>query len=398
MATADGGTEARERSRLSGRWSLGLALRWLAVAGLLLLSIGRDDPARAALRTRQAAAPYSFDLLGWQVERVLAGLGSTLAALRGQLEPPARTDLAAVRSYFLLPSAERPSLRAEAHDSIQRLVTEAWREEGLTAPSPLAGGASIVFPPVQFTFADPPLVLIVSPRERIAVDHYVLLEPGLDGAAVERLEQGVARRGWSTLVTTIGGLATYPAMVLDGGSAQSILSAVAHEWVHAYLFFYPLGRGYWADQEVRTINETAAELAGDELGRRLAAALDLPARPRGEQSPRQREFNRLLRETRLEVDRLLAAGQVAAAEAYMEQRRLELNERGFPLRRLNQAYFAFHGSYAEGPAGSSPVAGQVRRLRQDSASLGDFLRQVAQVGSPAELRRLVEASGGQRSG
>jgi hypothetical protein len=87
----------------------------------------------------------------------------------------------------------------------------------------------------------------------------------------------------------------------------------------------------------------------------------------------------------------LAGGQVELAEQYMEQRRLELNALGFPIRRLNQAYFAFHGSYAEGPAGSSPVAGQVRRLRTRSASLGDFLRTIAQVSNADDLARLDAA-------
>jgi hypothetical protein len=184
-------------------------------------------------------------------------------------------------------------------------------------------------------------------------------------------------------------------MVLDGGSAESVLGAVAHEWVHAYFFFRPLGRGYWADQDVRTINETAAELAGNELGARLARQLGFPTDPSrltpgspAALSPRQIEFNRSMRQTRLEVDRLLALGRVTEAEQYMEQRRLELNALGFGIRRLNQAYFAFYGSYAESPAGSSPLAAAVRSLRDRSASLGDFLRAIARVSRPGDLAGL----------
>ncbi len=75
----------------------------------------------------------------------------------------------------------------------------------------------------------------------------------------------------------------------------------------------------------------------------------------------------------------------------MEQRRLELIGRGFGIRRLNQAYFASHGSYAEGPAGSGPIPGQVRRLRNRSATLGDFLRTIAQVSGPDDLARVQGA-------
>jgi hypothetical protein len=373
---------------------VGAALRWAILVVMLLLIGLRDDPSLDTFRTRAAAAPHVFRLLDWQVERVAAAFGPILRALQGRLPEPAPHDLASLRAYFGQSAATRGPGRAEVETAIRRLVTRGWRDEGLVLPSPLADEQPIVFPPVQFTLTDLPRVLIVSPRDRIAVSQYVLLEPSLDRAEVDRLEAGVAARGFSTLVTSIGGLSTYPAMVLDQGSARAVLSAVAHEWVHAYFFFQPLGQGYWSNQEVRTINETAAELAGDELGRRLAGQLDLPARTAEPDSPRQAEFNRLLRETRREVDRLLALGQVETAERYMEDRRLALAERGFPIRRLNQAYFAFHGSYAEGPAGSSPVAGQVRRLRLQSPSLGDFLRTIAQVGSPDDLTARLERVGG----
>src|SRR6185295_2105684 len=117
---------------------------------------------------------------------------------------------------------------------------------------------------------------------------------------------GLARRSLSSLVTPIGGLATYPAMVLETGSAQAALSAVAHEWVHGYFFFRPLGRDYWSDPAARIVNETAAELAGNEMGARLTEQLGLPlAAPASAPNPRQTEFNALLRATRLETDRLL---------------------------------------------------------------------------------------------
>jgi hypothetical protein len=238
----------------------------------------------------------------------------------------------------------------------------------------------------------------VSPRERIAVKQYVLLEPGISTRDAATLEDRAASQGLSGLVTPIGGLATYPSMVLTGASAQASLAAVAHEWIHAYFFFQPLGRQYWSDQEMRTINETAAALAGNELGAALARQLKLESpetanrreAPAGR--PRQSVFSRLMRETRLEVDRLLALGQVDEAERYMEQRRLEINAQGYSLRKLNQAYFAFHGSYAESPAGSSPVAAQVRSLRRQSESLGEFLRAIAQVSSASELRALAGQS------
>ena len=52
------------------------------------------------------------------------------------------------------------------------------------------------------------------------------------------------------------------------------------------------------------------------------------------------DFRTEMRLTRVRADELLAAGQIAEAEAYMEQRRLYFWENGYRLRKLNQAYFA----------------------------------------------------------
>lgn len=376
-----------------GRWRA--AAGWVTFAILLALTCLRDGTGLDAERTREAAAPAAFNLLDWEIEHVAANLGPIVASLRGEQAGAETDDAATVRAYFEAPPPARPPLRSAAVPAIERLVSRALRDEGLVAPSPLAGAASVVFPPVSVILSAPPKVLIVSPRDRIEVSQYVLLRPEIDAASAARIEDGVARRGVSTLVTQIGGLATYPSMVLIGNSGESTLGGVAHEWMHGFFFFHPLGRGYWSSQDVRTINETAAELAGSELGRRLSAELGLPPNQRsGAGDPRQADFNRLMRETRLEVDRLLALGQVDEAEAYMERRRGEINALGFALRRLNQAYFAFFGSYAQGPAGSSPIAGQLRRLRERSASLGAFLRAVAGVSSPEELDRLEATQGG----
>src|SRR3989304_5788765 len=102
-----------------------------------------------------------------------------------------------------------------------------------------------------------------------------------------------------------------------------------------------------------TINETAANIAGGELA---APILRLYGRElkleKGEPSPPDRR----LREIRLKVDELLARGEVDRAEAYMEEERQALAGEGYNIRKLNQAYFAFHGPYAGAPASTSPLA------------------------------------------
>ena len=98
-----------------------------------------------------------------------------------------------------------------------------------------------------------------------------------------------------------------------------------------------------------------------------------------------------MRETRLRVDELLAGGKVDEAESYMEERRLFFVENGYPIRRLNQAYFAFHGTYAENAASSSPIAGQLHRFRELSPDLQTFVLRMADISSyPQFLERLED--------
>ena len=100
-----------------------------------------------------------------------------------------------------------------------------------------------------------------------------------------------------------------------------------------------------------------------------------------------------MRATRIHVDELLAAGKPDQAEAYMEERRKRFVAHGYRLRRLNQAYFAFHGTYADtGAAGVSIVGQQIEELRRRSPSLADFLRTVAEFTTPDELSEHLAAS------
>jgi hypothetical protein len=93
--------------------------------------------------------------------------------------------------------------------------------------------------------------------------------------------------------------------------------------------------------------------------------------------------------TRVHVDELLAAGKVKEAETYMEQRRQVFWDNGYAIRKLNQAYFAFYGAYADvpgGAAGEDPVGPAVRTLRSRSSSLLAFLETIAQMSSFRQLQ------------
>ncbi|MHB0878450.1 MAG: hypothetical protein ACYC5O_20635, partial [Anaerolineae bacterium] len=252
-------------------------------------------------------------------------------------------------------------------------------------------------PPPLFSFSEPPLYLVVSPRDEISTRMGLYLDPSLSMLSMEAIEAAVESLDGNTsaLVSGTGGFSTWPTMLVDWAGPEWILSTIAHEWTHVYLMAYPLGQRYYDSSETTAINETVAQMVGDELGRLTLERYypDLvPPEPQGEgqsvpADPNAFDFSREMRLTRERVDALLAAGDVAQAEQYMEERRLFFVENGHSIRRLNQAYFAFHGSYRTGPEAPSedPVAPRLRRLRQESADVAAFLAAVQQVGSLEDL-------------
>jgi hypothetical protein len=105
------------------------------------------------------------------------------------------------------------------------------------------------------------------------------------------------------------------------------------------------------------------------------------------------DFRAEMHETRVTADKLLAEGKIDEAESYMEKRRQIFWDNGYLIRKLNQAYFAFHGAYADvpgGAAGEDPVGPAVRALRAQSASLADFINTIAWMTSFQQLQQAVK--------
>jgi hypothetical protein len=182
-------------------------------------------------------------------------------------------------------------------------------------------------------------------------------------------------------------------MVIRNESLLDLLDTVAHEWTHTYLLFHPLGANYDVSRDLTTMNETVASLVGAEVAD-LVLADSYPdllgANTAGTTaSSTPNAFSLAMRRIRLHVDELLAAGQVQEAENYMEAERERLVAEGYSLRRLNQAYFAFHGSYATSHTSVDPIGPWMRQLRAQSGSLKVFLERVAQMQSLDDLLRAL---------
>lgn len=415
---------------------------WLVVVGLIamiLLQAGwRMPPDPVEMSLDRLTADHRFDLATWEVDAVTDKLvdfvrnpahGLTteqaVAAVReylrlsnrtgelaGEIEraysdPTIREPEVATRSQRSELAAMRNQLAADARTVeaiLERQLSERIDAAGLTT-------AGLVWPPPRFRFTEPPQMLVLSPRDRIERLRTVDLKSDLDSADRDLIEQGMAQeQNLSSYVTGIGGYGVYPTMVIDRYGLPWTAETIAHEWVHNYLAFHPLGWSFLEGGESVTINETVASIVGEELGQAILEAYypDLvpPARPAAEAMPQEPaeqadpskppafEFGPEMRATRLVVDELLKKGKVDEAEAFMEARRLTFIENGYSLRVLNQAYFAFHGSYATGASSTDPIGPKLRQLRAQSPTLRDFLTTVDSITDVAGLDAALERTKG----
>ena len=267
------------------------------------------------------------------------------------------------------------------------------------------------FPPLFYRITPLPYALIVSPLDTIRQDANISLLPDMPLDSRILLEQEVEENlGVSALVVPVGGVGVYPTMVLSTSNLMSLTEIISHEWTHNFLTLRPLGINYFTSDILRTMNETTASISGKEIG--LATLTDyypefVPPAPSSKPyatyqthpdelgEPLAFDFRAEMQTTRMTVDQLLAEEKITEAETYMEERRQYLWENGYQIRRLNQAYFAFHGAYADTPggaAGDDPVGAAVRLLRAESASLSEFLNKISWISSFERLRAVVGAT------
>lgn len=290
---------------------------------------------------------------------------------------------------------DKAALRAQAEETVEAELSATLIETGL------GSRVGLLFPPVDVRFGKLPTVLITSPRERIARVETVLLQPNISAAQRNEMEQKIFERfELSAVVDDLAGLATYPTLVSDLLPLRDVLQTSAHEWLHAYFFFRPLGRHYWDSDQMASLNETAADLAGREIGdiafTRLGGDMESVGTRHLSREQRDPVFTREMRETRRNVDKFLEQGKVEAAEQYMKERWWKLRLGGYRIRKLNQAYFAFRGTYAASPASVSPINQEIQEMRSLSPNLRTFIHTIGGIGSYRDfldvLQQLRKAS------
>lgn len=424
-----------------------LTLLALLVLSSMLLGTGGESSDELAERVRVFTRDKEFNFIEWTVEAWVKKAGQMALGSENYLEAEPRRQVvidyldlvweiwvveAQVNDIYADPNITDPqaasselreqldALRGQrdqiallAEAILQDQVSDVVGDMGLTL-----GGQPI--PPVLYHATTLPWALIASPRDVIRQDAHISLLPELTVDQHVDLEEQVEQAfGVSAVVVGIGGVGVYPTMVRETIDLNWLSEVIAHEWVHNFLMLRPLGLNYMSSVELRTMNETTASIAGVEIGIAViekyypellppedevepeaepAAPQEpvepAPAAPQDPAEPAPFNFYEEMGITRVEVDRLLVDDQIEQAEQYMEARRRFFWDNGYHIRKLNQAWFAFHGAYADQPgggaAGQDPVGKAVRDLRAHSNSLAEFLKRISWMASFDQLQAAVQ--------
>jgi hypothetical protein len=378
-----------------------------AVAGISL------GIALSTLREPGPFGQYEYHLWKWEAATLL---DNVFARMGIGPSPDDSAGLAAVQQYFKLTSQIRAATNSEHPDEqlldtltseraayendverlIERYIGEAVASAGLQRRLPLFHAVKLTWPPPDFELTSPPRLLVRSPRDHIEREGDTLLKAGLTLQQIDAIERQADNSKTVSLVVSIGGIAAYPAIVRDDRSFDSMLETASHEWVHHYLAFYPLGEQWGKGGDAEALNETTANIAGRGIAALIQKRHPIEL-PQGEDGsapaapPSTVDFSKEMHDLRVQVDALLAAGQVAEAESAMEAKRVWLEQNGISIRKLNQAYFAFYGTYADTAASTNPIGPKIQHVWDLTGDVGAFLASMRGVTSGADLDRLIFA-------
>jgi hypothetical protein len=425
---------------LGALWRAVLRLA-LTVALIATLGDGAVRDTALSARVTALARPYLFDYAAWEVDALWGKVGQAVLGVapyltdeRGralvldyvQTLSAAQALERRIEQLYADPTVPDPQRAAAPLRAGRDALRDRLRRDQPLIESLIEGQVSAVLadegfgvlgqvlPPVSMHFTETPMALIVSPRDRIAVAANIDVN-ALTVEEREALEARVdATLNVSSLVVPLGGLSLYPAMIVEPSSSTPaamlarIFEVTAHEWAHHYLVFYPLGWEYNARPATRIINETTATFFGRAVAQKVIAryypdvpipqypsffapvptdSVMTPTPTRDPDAPPPFDFAREMAATRARVDFLLWQGMVEAAEVYMAAQQRKFARHGYPIRKLNQAYFAFYGGYQgePGAGGADPTGLTIERILARSATLEDFLQTMRGITTREEL-------------
>ena len=366
--------------------------------------------------------PYRFSLTGWVVTTLIDHLTPSLVLRDPLMDLSQGERVTKVEEYFLLVEQARERLRqieqeenqtrekilqrelsniqerkGELENKVEEILQDQVRgvlkAQGINHPWFGTLPLRIFFPPVNVEIDPAPYLMVISPRDRIIPISQIILRPEINWDIAAELESQIEDKfNVSSLVTgRLSGLSTFPIMIADDRDLRTAIRTIADEWTHHFMFFAPLGRALAFDFynfDLRTVNESIACIVAEEISDMVIKKYyghiidEQEIRARNE---RRDKFHSELRQIMEVVEEYLSRGKIDEAEEFMEASRIDLVEKGFYVRKLNQAFFARRAPYISTPVIINPLAERVKEIREESRDLGEFLGKMSRVKEPSEL-------------
>jgi len=220
------------------------------------------------------------------------------------------------------------------------------------------------------------------------------LSKELSQAQLERIEAETDKIGLSSIIIELRGIgATYPTLTNDQLKLIDTIKIVIGDLLHEYLALKPLGcacridsLGIKRNPDAVNMHDVLIHIISEEIASEVHERYYRDKEEiRTEDGSQEFDFDAEMKETRKRVEQYLAEGRIEVAERYMEERRKEFVAQGYNIRKLNQAYLAFHSILGQVSEPGSPIYADLKQFRSKSSSLKYFLEKVANMRSCAEL-------------
>tara|TARA_Y100000996_G_C22533477_1_gene647383 strand:- start:476 stop:1768 length:1293 start_codon:yes stop_codon:yes gene_type:complete len=279
----------------------------------------------------------------------------------------------------------------------QKLYIEQYLEESISSilqSDKVNLFGRFFYVPVDFTIGETPKLLVISPRDRIFRKEDKLLNNDILLEDIFRIEnQLFSNNNLSAIVVPTGGVSTYPSMVSEGDLLY-VLQTSAHEWLHNYLALFPLGRSYFNSIEMQSINETICDIFGNEVGL-LAYEKIIGTEEKKEINYKSNldinfDFSSFMKDTRFEAEKLLSEGKIVESESFMNSQAEVLSNYGYNIRKINQAYFAFYGTYGGNPESINEYHDNLVQIRAKYENLGEMIHDIKYADNIEKINKLLE--------
>ena len=393
-------------------------LKWI-IALVIFVTISSSDYRKIDL-LKMIAGPDAFSIVSWEIRHIPLKWSHLLWEMFPGNKPSDHERILIVEEYLRLTrqinkekSLLERGVKQNKYDSNQEsshVIQLTYRRDGLKARAEEAIEAAIssvahkqdlgltlgmLFPPVDISLDSPPHILVTSPRNEIKLADKHLIRADITGTRKQEIERLVEKDpNISALVDNLSGLGTYPALVSDEHELRQIFRTSAHEWLHNYWFLRPFGQRMWDSQEMYTLNETAADIAGDEIGdlafSNFGGDLSDPGNKYLTNTDYQSQAATILKKTRQKVEILLNENKITEAEAHMKSQWWRLKLSGYNIRKINQAFFAFRGNYATSSSSTSPIGDELKEYREFFPNPGTFIRSISKIKNYDQFKKELE--------